>query len=293
MQKAGIDVSAHQGVIDWSKLKGKIDFAILKAGGSDCGRYRDYYFEENYASAKANGIKVGCYYFMGRGCTSSAAGAADAQHFLSLISGKVFDYPCYADVEAQIPSMKAGTTDATLTFCSIVQSAGFATGVYASDISGFKDRLDLTRLNGLDKWVARYGSTPKYVKEYQLWQTSSSGSVPGISGRCDMDLSYKDYSNFGKESYILNGVDYSVVFDPEYYYNKYSDLVEAFGNNHSMLWLHFCTFGMIEGRQASEGFNVTAYHNRYEDLRNVYGDNLSMYYWHYCYFGKNEGRTAV
>ena len=53
-----------------------------------------------------------------------------------------------------------------------------------------EDRLDLARLGAYDKWVARYGSTPKYVPEYQVWQFSSSGAVKGINGRVDMDISY-------------------------------------------------------------------------------------------------------
>lgn len=297
MEIQGIDVSSWQGDIDWAKVaKCGIRFAILKAGGSDSStRYKDKKFERNYAGAKANGIKVGCYYFNGAACTSSAAGIADAQHFLSLISGKTFDYPCFSDLEAPTSATKQGNTDAVIAFCQTVKNAGYLTGVYASDISGFKDRLDLSRIDamGLDKWVARYGSSPKYATTYQIWQWSSSGYVDGIAGRVDMDLSNKDYSGSDVPSYNLWGADFSPVFDPDYYADKYADLEAAFGHDASALWSHFQLFGMNEARQASAGFNVIIYRERYEDLRKVFGDNMPLYYWHYCYFGINEGRSAV
>ena len=296
MEIQGIDVSSWQDDIDWAKVAASgIRFCILKAGGSDDGRYKDKQFERNYAGAKANGIKVGCYYFNGAACTSSAAGIADAQHFLSLISGKTFDYPCFSDLEAPTSATKQGNTDAVIAFCQTVKNAGYLTGVYASDISGFKDRLDLSRIDamGLDKWVARYGSSPKYATTYQIWQWSSSGYVDGISGRVDMDLSNKDYSGSDVPSYNLWGADFSPVFDPDYYADKYADLEAAFGHDASALWSHFQLFGMNEARQASSNFNVIIYRERYEDLRKVFGDNMPLYYWHYCYFGIKEGRSAV
>lgn len=290
----GIDVSTYQGVINWQKVYNSgIRFAIVKCGGSDAGRYRDRYFETNYAGARQAGVKVGCYYIHGKGFTSSQAGVADASHFLSLISGKTFDYPCFSDLELPLPSTKIGNTDAVIAFCDAVEKAGFKTGIYASDISGFKDRLDLSRLTKYDKWVARYGSEPKYVKDYTMWQYSSSGSVQGIKGRCDMDISNKDYSGSTTPVYIYMGADFSPVFNPTYYANKYADLEEAFGHDDSALWCHFTTFGMNEGRQASEEFNVQIYRERYSDLQNAFGDNLPLYYWHYCTFGKNEGRSAI
>ena len=295
MEKHGIDVSRWQGVINWSAVaQDNAEFVIIKAGGSDSGRYRDANFESNYKGAKSVGLKVGCYYFNGKGCTSANAGVADAQHFLQIISGKEFDYPCFSDLEAPTSATKKGNTDAVIAFCNVIQSAGYKTGIYGSDISGFKDRMDLSRLGGYDLWVARYGSSPKWVKNYAIWQYSSSGTVKGINGRCDMNISYKDYTPTpAPTSWVYMGVDFSPVFNPEFYVNKYADLEQAFGHDPSALWLHFTTFGMNEFRQASEEFNPQVYYDRYEDLRKAFGDNRPLYYWHYCYFGKNEGRSAV
>ena len=93
--------------------------------------------------------------------------------------------------------------------------------------------------------------------------------------------------------YMLNGYDYSPVFDPVYYSNRYADLKMAFGDNSLMLWNHFCQFGMNEFRQASDEFNPEVYKNRYPDLQNAFGDDNPMYYYHYVAFGINEGRSAI
>ena len=93
--------------------------------------------------------------------------------------------------------------------------------------------------------------------------------------------------------YIYNGLDYSLVFDPIYYSNTYSDLKKAFGNNSNALWNHFKVYGMKEGRVGKSNFNVNVYKNRYADLQKVFGNNLPSYYHHYLQFGFKEGRTAI
>lgn len=192
--KNGIDVSHWQGAIDWKKVKDfGIEFAIIKAGGSDAGFYTDSAFEANYTSAKMVGVPVGAYYFVGSGFTSVDDGVADAKRFIDIIKGKAFEYPVVLDIESTSPSDKAGATDATIAFCETMENAGYYVSIYASDISGFKEKLDISRLGDYDKWVARYGSHPQYVKEYGMWQKASNGLVEGIGGRVDLDESYKDY----------------------------------------------------------------------------------------------------
>lgn len=93
--------------------------------------------------------------------------------------------------------------------------------------------------------------------------------------------------------YIIDGYDYSPVFNPEYYSNKYDDLNEIFGDDANALWIHFQQFGMGEFRQASATFNPQVYKERYADLREAFGEDNQMYYWHYVAFGQNEGRTAI
>ena len=201
----GIDVSAWQKDIDWEKVKrAGIDFAIVKAGGSDAGYYTDKYFLKNIIGASQVGINVGAYYFVGKKCKSSAEGLADAMRFHEIIKVGVYGYPVYIDFEAPDKSNKQGNTDAVKAFCEYMEAMGYYVGIYASDISGFKDRLNLSQLNAFDKWVARYGSEPKYAKNWGIWQYSSSGIIDGIKGRVDVNQSKVDYPGIIK-THHLNG----------------------------------------------------------------------------------------
>ena len=175
-----------------------IQFAIIKAGGSDAGFYTDPRWEENYRNAKANGIAVGAYYFVGPACTSAEAGKADAQRFLNQLAGKQFEYPVFIDVEATPTSAKAGATEAAIAFCRALEAAGYYAGIYSSTYSGFRDRLDDSKLTPFTHWVAQYASRCTYGGAYGIWQYSSSGRVDGISGNVDMDIAYQDYPSIIK-----------------------------------------------------------------------------------------------
>jgi lysozyme len=195
----GIDVSHWQGAFDWAKVKAAgIQFAIIKSGGSDAGFYTDPRWEENYKGAKDNGIAVGAYYFVGPGCISAADGKADAERFLAQLNGKRFEYPVYIDVEATPASAKAGATEAAIAFCRAMEAAGYYAGIYSSTYSGFRDRLDDSKLTPFTHWVAQYASKCTYGGSYGIWQYSSSGQVNGISGRVDMDVSYQDFPSIIK-----------------------------------------------------------------------------------------------
>ena len=194
--EVGIDISHWQGNVDFTKVKrAGIDFVIIKAGGSDKGFYTDNKFENNYRLAKLAGLKVGAYYYAGKNFTNIDAGIQDAKRFLCQLRGKVFDYPVFIDIEETDPKVKEGTTDAAIAFCEYLESYMFFVGIYASDISGFKERLKLDRLNAFTKWVAKYSkSKPSYVKDYGIWQYDSKGKVDGIKGDVDLDISSIDYA---------------------------------------------------------------------------------------------------
>ncbi len=113
---------------------------------------------------------------------------------------------------------------------------------------------------------------------------TSSSSTPAASSTTTTKANYAT---------TLNGINYSAVYDYNYYINKYGDLKKAFGTNDKATLQHFVTYGMNEGRQASASFNVTTYKNRYGDLRNAFGNNLKAYYLHYINYGKREGRNAT
>ena len=202
----GIDVSSWQGNIDWNRVRASgIEFAIIKAGGSDAGFYKDKRFEQNVRGAAEAGVHVGAYYFVGPLCNSAEAGALDAYKFHQIIKDFTLDYPVYIDFEAPSGRDKQGNTDAAYAFCSYMESLGYYAGIYASDVSGFKDRLIPDQLVRFDKWVAKYSTyEPDVIKNWGMWQYSSKGNIPGISGYVDMNFSRNDYAEIIKQHH-LNG----------------------------------------------------------------------------------------
>lgn len=123
----------------------------------------------------------------------------------------------------------------------------------------------------------------------------------------NLKLYYEHYIKYGKKegrvakntkemqnyATVYNGIDYSLVYDYNYYVNKYSDVKKAYGIDDTAVLKHFVVHGMSEGRQASAKFNVKKYKNNYKDLRKAYGNNLKSYYEHYIKFGHTEGRKAI
>lgn len=212
----GIDVSHWQGNIDFNRVKNSgIEGVIIKAGGSDAGFYTDSRFNDNYTKALNVGLHIGAYYFVGKDCLSTEDGVADAKRFINIIKNKKFDLPVYMDVEAQPTGLQNQVTDAIIGFCNEMERNGYFVGVYSSDISGFRDRINLSRINGrYSLWVARYGSRPSYATNYDVWQYSDSGRVDGINGNVDMDEIIKDFPTIIKSA-GLNGYSKTPVEPPK------------------------------------------------------------------------------
>ena len=208
----GIDVSAWQGIIDWKAVKAAgIQFAIIKAGGSDDGIYTDSKFERNYEQCKSYKIPVGAYWFIGPNCITKADGEADAARFLKLLKGKQFEYPVYVDIEPPLkPANRKYNTDAVIAFCEYMEKAGYYTGVYGSTYSTFQSLVDDSRLTSYAHWVAQYANSCTYWNSYGIWQYTSDGYVNGIGGRCDMNYCYVDYPSRIKAK-GLNGFKKSIT----------------------------------------------------------------------------------
>ena len=193
----GIDISRWNGDIDFNKVKASgIEFVIIKAGGSEKGFYTDPKFKENYEKAKAAGLFVGAYYFVGKKFYGDLSGIEDAKRFIKILQGMQFEYPVYLDVETTDARYKELATDAAIAFCNTMEAAGYYVGVYASDISGFKEKLNHNRLEAYAHWVARYGKAPEVCKEGVIHQYSSKGAVDGIVGSVDLDKASCDYSKY-------------------------------------------------------------------------------------------------
>lgn len=201
----GIDVSEFQGTIDWTKVKNtKVEFAILRCGyrGYTQGKiYIDDTFKYNMENAIKAGIPVGVYFFTE--AINEKEGIEEANFVLNLIKGYNVTYPIIVDTESVGGSgradkiSKAKRTEAINGFCTTIKEAGYTPMIYAN-ARWFTTHLDLIKLTGYEKWVAHYttfNNITDYDGDYSMWQYTSSGKISGISGRVDMNISFKDYSN--------------------------------------------------------------------------------------------------
>ena len=91
----------------------------------------------------------------------------------------------------------------------------------------------------------------------------------------------------------LNGVDYSKVYDFNFYINKYADMKKYYQFDDESALKHFVEHGMAEGRQGSSTFDLGSYKNSSPDLRKYYGNDNSKYYIHYINHGYKENRAAT
>lgn len=195
----GIDVSKYQGNIDWGAVAASgINFAIIRVGyrGSSSGALvQDPYFKKNISGATKAGIKVGLYFFTQ--AVNEAEAVEEASMAMSLASGYKVTYPIFIDTESASSGRANGLSKSARTavvkaFCQTVRNGGYKAGVYASK-SWYANQLNASALNGYCIWVAQYNSSCTYSGKYDMWQYSSKGSVSGIKGNVDMNISYTGY----------------------------------------------------------------------------------------------------
>lgn len=199
---AGIDVSEHQGDIDWNAVKNAgIEFAIIRVGYRTYGGGEitlDTTFEQNLRNANDAGIKTGVYFFSQavdpEEAIEEADAVIDAIRPYNITYPVIFDWELIVGDSARTDAMTVDNlADACISFCERVKSAGYTPMIYQNkNTTMFK--LDLPKLQDYDFWLAEYGEKPTYYYEYQMWQYSSTGKVPGINGEVDMNISFKDYS---------------------------------------------------------------------------------------------------
>ena len=194
----GIDVSNANGRIDWDKLKGQIDFAILRCGyGSDITIQDDEQWLRNVAECNRLDTPWGTYLYSY--AMSTAEAESEAAHALRLLKGLKPAYPVYIDMEdADGYKAKRGgvskqlATDICRIFCERITAAGYTAGVYANK-DWAVNRLDMAQLSKWTFWLAQYNDRVTYTGKYDMWQYSSSGTMPGIADKVDLNCCYKDF----------------------------------------------------------------------------------------------------
>lgn len=191
----GIDISEHNGKVNFDKVKKEVDFIILRLGwiGNKNNHTIDTRFEQYYRECKRLNIPVGVYVY----CYSNNEQAAEsgARWTLNQLKGKELELPVYIDMEdSSIRHLgKDILTNITIAFNSIVEKS-YRTGVYAN-LDWFKNCLHIEILKlKYSTWIAHYGllNKNKYKGIYDILQYTSSGKVNGINGRVDINEMYKD-----------------------------------------------------------------------------------------------------
>ncbi len=193
----GIDVSAHQGKINWAEVKNSgIDFAIIRCGyGQDIPSQDDTFFARNIAECERLGIPYGIYLYSYALTENDAYSEAD--HVLRLIKGHNPTFGIWIDIEDAdgyktrygMPSNETLTNIASI-FCDKIMQNGYKAGIYAS-CSWFSNQLSSPKLDNYNKWIAQWNSCCTYNKKYVMWQYTSKGKVNGILTDVDTDIYYK------------------------------------------------------------------------------------------------------
>ncbi len=195
----GIDVSKWNGSIDWSQVKNSgVSYVIIRCGyrGSSTGALiEDPKFRTNIQGATAAGLKVGVYFFTQ--AVSDVEAVEEASMVISLIKGYKISCPVFLDVEAahgRADGISVSTRTAVCkAFCATIKGAGYTAGIYANK-TWLNSYIDAPSLTGYKIWLAQYAAAPTYSRtRYDMWQYSSKGSISGISGRVDMNISYMGF----------------------------------------------------------------------------------------------------
>ena len=195
----GIDVSEHQGRIDWDAVKASgIDFAILRVGfgAPSFGGRVDYQFNRNISECERLGIPYGVYVYSYAFDNQQAAD--EASMVIDCLSGHNPRLPVYYDLEDKTiiaDGRQSGIASRAQTFCNKISSAGYKPGIYAN-LNWFNNILTdpVFKSGSWDHWIAQYNSQCHYTGSYSFWQYTSRGKVSGISGNVDMNYAYVDVS---------------------------------------------------------------------------------------------------
>ena len=214
----GIDVSRHQGVIDWDNIAaqvkaGKIGGVLIRAGYGYSTI--DPQWERNYREATARGIPVGAYWYA---YWSKGTPADECKAFLSAVSGKKLELGIWYDVEYE-SSITCLTnkerTDKVLQGLAVLAASGRYCGYYAST-DMVNNRFEFARLAEYDCWVAQYGSRCTCKAKYGMWQYSSTNAlgIPGFGTHLDCDKIYKDYPAITAAGTLATGKSAAPVSGP-------------------------------------------------------------------------------
>ncbi|MBQ4260010.1 MAG: glycoside hydrolase family 25 protein [Lachnospiraceae bacterium] len=196
----GIDVSQHQGKIDWKKVaQDGVQYAIIRVGyrgyGEEGKLVEDTQYKKNIEGALAAGIRVGAYFYSQ--ATSEAEAKEEAEFVLERI--KKYKITCPVVVDSELVDGAEGRMDSisaqeraqyAAVFCDRVEQAGYKSMIYHNLEVGVV-KMEPPMLEKYDRWFASYSETLYYPYEYKMWQYTDKGKVSGIKGNVDLNISFE------------------------------------------------------------------------------------------------------
>lgn len=202
----GIDVSVHQGQIDWNKVRSnEVEFAILRAGYGMYENQKDPTFEFNYSECNRVGILVGAYWYSY--ATTVEEAEKEAEVCLKILDGRPMHLPVWFDQEYE-PGIKDITkslrTQICLAFMKKISKAGYRTGLYCS-YDWYTRWVDASKLTSYLVWIAQYAAKCRYEgNNLAIWQYTSTGRVGGVGEgpgkNVDLDAGYTPLYPYIKQS---------------------------------------------------------------------------------------------
>ncbi len=200
--RLGIDVSQHEGEIDWQAVaEDGVTFALIRLGfrgyGQEGNMVLDARFHENIQGAQSAGIDVGVYFFSQ--ATSVWDTLEEAYFVLEHLDGYELQLPVVFDwefIDYNASARTTGTQGQSITlynrvFNAEMQKAGYDTMVYFNQTLAYL-YLDLDTLSDNPFWLASYRNNPTFYYHFDIWQYSDKGSINGIDGSVDLNLMFHD-----------------------------------------------------------------------------------------------------
>lgn len=202
MIKKAVDISHHNGVVDFEKLKNAVDYVIIRCGyGRNTTQQDDMQWERNVRECERLGIPYGVYLYSY--AKNKVAVEGEIEHCLRLLKGHTPTLPVFFDSEEHGTQHNAKYN--AKRFCDAMLTNGYKAGIYASK-SWYKNYIGESW--GYDLWIARYANELG-MSNVDIWQYSSNGRVDGIKGGCDVNYVYKDYT--GSET--KDTIDYTNIIN--------------------------------------------------------------------------------
>ena len=192
----GIDISEHNGTIDFDKVKkAGVDFVIIRAGwrgASEGVLHVDKCVEEYYRGAKNAGLEVGFYFFSQ--AVNEQEAVEEADYFVSIIKGKSFDLPLAYDYEDFPDGRISDLTGEERTvnakaFLERIRMHNYNAILYAN-MAWLQDYYLIDEIRDYDLWFAQYYDLPEYTYPFSIWQYSETGSIDGIEGNVDLNIRF-------------------------------------------------------------------------------------------------------